>query len=489
MRSGSSFRLRRTLATARTMPVVASCRCGQRFLAQDHLLGRTVPCPACGNPLMIPTADDGELQLAPAQVQPQPQLHPKPGSQYSAQQYPAQPNPPQSNPLQPSARPYSSSASSSGSGSQLGWILSIGGGLVVLVLVLIAVIAISQSGGTKKEVADSSDDPSAETKSIAPPLPRRKAPTFDQPKRAPTPIPPPTAATNTNLFETASTMPAAGANKSEPKTAGPPVVDSPDFGKPAPGTIRASTKRSPPAISTRSLSALPDGLTAWHQQPSRTLTGILNPAKDDPPVAHLSWLTGLLPYLGYQEKFNELKLSESLTHAANLEVAETVIPEFQNPLDDRKTWDGHPFDGLALTHFAGMSGVEDARNVCAAQLPRSDPRAGVFGYSEVARPDSITDGTSQTIMIVGSGRLASPWLMGGGATIRGAREPLFDPVSGLGTQGLSSGGALVVMADGSVRHVSATIDPALFKAMCTIHGQDSVDFDAHAPAFDVKDLR
>jgi hypothetical protein len=172
-----------------------------------------------------------------------------------------------------------------------------------------------------------------------------------------------------------------------------------------------------------------------------------------------------------------------------LEVAATVIPEFQNPLDDRKTWDGHPFDGLALTHFAGMSGVEDARNVCAAKLPRSDPRAGIFGYDEIARPAAITDGASQTIMIVGSGRLASPWLMGGGATIRGAREPLFDPVSGLGTQGLSGGGTLAVMADGSVRQISSSIDPAVFKAMCTIHGQDAVDLQRDAPSFDVKDLR
>src|SRR5581483_12488548 len=35
------------------MPVVVSCRCGQRFAAQDHLVGRQVPCPACGNPLAI----------------------------------------------------------------------------------------------------------------------------------------------------------------------------------------------------------------------------------------------------------------------------------------------------------------------------------------------------------------------------------------------------------------------------------------------------
>ena len=86
-------------------------------------------------------------------------------------------------------------------------------------------------------------------------------------------------------------------------------------------------------------------------------------------------------------------------------------------------------------------------------------------------------------MMVGAGVLSNPWLFGGGGTIRGAREPLFDKTSGLGTKGLSGGGTIVVMADGSVRHVSGNVDPRVFKAMCTIHGADSVDLDRAAPAF------
>src|SRR5262245_53700908 len=38
------------------MPAVVSCRCGQRFQAPDRLLGKTLPCPACGQPLAIPAA-------------------------------------------------------------------------------------------------------------------------------------------------------------------------------------------------------------------------------------------------------------------------------------------------------------------------------------------------------------------------------------------------------------------------------------------------
>jgi hypothetical protein len=122
-----------------------------------------------------------------------------------------------------------------------------------------------------------------------------------------------------------------------------------------------------------------------------------------------------------------------------------------------------------------MSGVEDGRNVVAAALPRSDPRAGVFGYDEIARPEAITDGQSQTIMLIGNGRLAGPWVQGGGSTIRGAREPYFDSLSGFGSQGLESRGTYVLFADGSARIISADIDPAVFRALCTIHGGEAVD--------------
>jgi len=136
-----------------------------------------------------------------------------------------------------------------------------------------------------------------------------------------------------------------------------------------------------------------------------------------------------------------------------------------------------------------MSGVEDARNVVAAKLPRSDPRAGIFGYDEVARPAQITDGTSHTIMMVGTGAMANPWLLGGGGTIRGAREPLFDKTSGLGTKGLSGGGTLAVMADGSVRHITSKVDPRVFKALCTIHGAESVDLEANSQTFALESLK
>lgn len=228
---------------------------------------------------------------------------------------------------------------------------------------------------------------------------------------------------------------------------------------------------------------LPSAVQSWHGQGNRRLRGITRVGDSEVSYAHYSWMTHLLPFLGHQKEYDRIDFSKPMTDDRNIQVGGEVIPAFLNPLDDRERWKGYPFENFALTHFAGMAGIEDSRNVVAATLPRSDPRAGVFGYDEVATPAEITDGTSQTIMVVGTGSLASPWVFGGGATVRGAREPYFDKVSGLGTRNLPQPGTIAVMADGSVRFISSNVDPQVFRAMCTIHGSDSVDLDKASQPF------
>jgi hypothetical protein len=217
-------------------------------------------------------------------------------------------------------------------------------------------------------------------------------------------------------------------------------------------------------------------LNAWHDQPNRDLKAIRKVDGDNLAVyAHYSWMTELLPHLGHQKTYDKFEFSKSWLDDRNLQLSGELIPEFQNPSDRRERWKGYPFENMALTHFVGMAGIEDRRNVVAAKLPRSDPRAGIFGYDDVAERDEITDGESNTIMLIGSGKLASPWVAGGGATVRGAREPYFDELTGFGSQGGTRQGAISVMADGSVRFISSDIDPAAFRAMSTIHGGETVD--------------
>lgn len=188
-----------------------------------------------------------------------------------------------------------------------------------------------------------------------------------------------------------------------------------------------------------------------------------------------SWMVHLLPYIGHEGLYKQFDFSKPLTDPKNIKLTHTIIPEFLNPADPRQQWSGGPNTGMGLTHFVGMSGVEDESGIPAARLPRNDPKAGIFGYDGVATPDMITDGQAQTIMMVGSGEIAAPWAVGGGATIRGARPKSFAPHSGFGSAGGPKPGAFVLFADGSVRFVAADVDEQVFKAMSTTHGKETVD--------------
>lgn len=50
------------------MTIAVRCRCGQRFAAQPHLAGKVVPCPSCQSPIVIPTAS---APVAAVPVRPQ----------------------------------------------------------------------------------------------------------------------------------------------------------------------------------------------------------------------------------------------------------------------------------------------------------------------------------------------------------------------------------------------------------------------------------
>lgn len=222
------------------------------------------------------------------------------------------------------------------------------------------------------------------------------------------------------------------------------------------------------------LPLLAKGLQQWPVAKPETLKGARRVA-DMPVYMGWSWMTELLPYVGHGDLYNQFDFSKAWRDKVNVEHCYTVIPAFLNPADPRSHWKGLPYSGMALSHFAGMSGIEDRRNVVAAELPRSDPRAGIFGYDEIAKLSDITDGTAQTIMIVGTGETPAPWMHGGGGTVRGARQPYFDKYTGLGSHGMSKPGTFVLFADGSSRFISAEIDPEIFKAMCTMHGAEQID--------------
>ena len=46
------------------MAVEVACQCGKRFAAQPHLMGKTVKCPVCGQPITIPSSEAVPNQAA-----------------------------------------------------------------------------------------------------------------------------------------------------------------------------------------------------------------------------------------------------------------------------------------------------------------------------------------------------------------------------------------------------------------------------------------
>lgn len=178
-----------------------------------------------------------------------------------------------------------------------------------------------------------------------------------------------------------------------------------------------------------------------------------------PPETRLSWIALLLPQLGLADWHKELNFGYSWNSATNRPVAQRELSAVINPtLGPKRVADGFP-----VTHYVGVGGVGPD----APMLPASDPRAGVFGYRRTIRLEDIPDGASQTAAIFGVYDRLGPWAAGGPATVR----PLTQPPYVNGPDGFGSGqphGMLVGMADGSVRFLSAEIDPVVLEQLAAI---------------------
>ena len=126
----------------------------------------------------------------------------------------------------------------------------------------------------------------------------------------------------------------------------------------------------------------------------------------------------------------------------------------------------------APTQYVGIAGLR--REPEKLTLPDGEKNAGVFQYDAPTPVSSIKDGTSQTIAFSETNFQIGPWMAGGFSTVRGI-DPDLNTYFGVGSPlgGLHLGGANVGMADGSVRFLSDKIDPVVFRAMCTINGNET----------------
>jgi Protein of unknown function (DUF1559) len=186
----------------------------------------------------------------------------------------------------------------------------------------------------------------------------------------------------------------------------------------------------------------------------------------------LSWYAELTPYVDNQEIHEQMSWDQRSNGGSNENLSRTIL------MSVVCTNHAPVLAGPVPTSYIGIAGVGPD----APLLPKSDARAGVFGYDRKTNLADIKDGTANTMAVAETARVSGSWLQGGPATVRGL-DPAEKPYVGPNLQfgGLHDRGAWVAMADGSVRWVSDSISPAVFEALSTIAGGETLPRDWGEP--------
>ncbi len=194
------------------------------------------------------------------------------------------------------------------------------------------------------------------------------------------------------------------------------------------------------------------------------------------PDQRVSWMADLLPYLGEGEYAGlQVDPKKSWKDGDNLNVAGILIPQYLA----RSSAASPPrvrYPGVApevsMTNYVGIAGV----GLDAAEYAPGNPNAGIFGYQRETKPADVKRGLGQTIALlqVPTDEL-TPWLAGGGATVRGVSNGADAVKPFVCTEYKGKRGTFAVMGDGKVRFIPETIDPKIFRTLCLIAGGEKID--------------
>lgn len=181
------------------------------------------------------------------------------------------------------------------------------------------------------------------------------------------------------------------------------------------------------------------------------------------PEERLSWGYSVLPYMEQAPLYNSMNAEEGWQSDANAKALQAKIPSFQNPSQSG------PRVNPSAGDYVAISGIgEDS-----ALLENDDPKAGIFGYNRVTQFRDITDGTSNTLLIMDSSEPNESFLAGGRATVRGfSQSPYLNGPDGIGSP--HTGVVQACLADGSVRAISVNIDETVLEALATKAGGEVI---------------
>jgi hypothetical protein len=207
------------------------------------------------------------------------------------------------------------------------------------------------------------------------------------------------------------------------------------------------------------------------------------------PNQRLSWVVELLPYLGDDYKTWAVNRNAAWNERENQQLSMRMIPHLLGQRKDKLPvfvkYPGYPIP-VAATHFVGISGVGHDSAEFKAGDPETAKKRGVFGYDRVTKKADITDGLESTIVLIQvPADHKAPWMLGGGATVRGVSEEIdalapFVCTTWPGKAGSNAAmegkkGTVAIMADGKVRFLPADLPADTFRAMCTIAGGEKIE--------------
>jgi hypothetical protein len=201
------------------------------------------------------------------------------------------------------------------------------------------------------------------------------------------------------------------------------------------------------------------------------------------PDQRLSWFVDVLPYVADGE-YRDLPRDpeKAWNEEPNASSAEVLIPQFLDRAKPATTYRvRYPSrtETVAATHWVGISGVgRDAAEYKVGNAATAK-KLGVFGYDRETKKEDVKDGLDKTILLIQVPTdHKSPWLLGGGATVRGVsdegdKDNPLEPFICTEYQGKK--GTYAIMCDGKVRFIPADLPAATFRALCTIAGGETID--------------